>query len=428
MLRIAPILLLLVAAAPAGAEPSLTARAEEILRRANDEKDPAVRFALADESAALCERAAKESPNDPEPLILLANALSVSDPVRPELCRPGTCERAVATLHRARTVDGAGLNARRIAGDLGIVLSRLGQHTEALAEYQRALKLVEGNRDPNYPMDVGDNATLYGNAAETLMALGRLDDAIAAYRRARESSTHAGLSWELALWGEGLALDRDGQREAARTVVHRALDVDPAMRRLNAEGVFFEPPGDKFAYLALGHEVAGDREQSLAAWRAYLGTNAQSRYARRAADHVDELKKELAARRVDNPQLHVLVLEIENFAGFRRGDALRDDIARYDGDLRLCYQRALRASPQLHGEALLELDVHPIGVTSGPTLRSPHVITRTFESPDLEACLESAAGMWRFRPVDGVDDVLQDARQRQSERVTVRLRFERVAR
>jgi tetratricopeptide (TPR) repeat protein len=418
MPRIAPFLLLLVGALPANAEPSLTARAEEVLRRANDEKDAAVRFVLADESASLCERAAKASPNDPEPLILLANALSVSDPVHPEMCRPGTCERAVSTLQRARAVDANGLNARRIAGDLGIVLSRLGRHAEALAEYQRALKLVEGNRDPNYPMDVGDNATLYGNAAETLMALGRLEDAISAYRRARESSSHAGLSWELALWGEGLALDRDGQREAARSAVQRALDIDPAMRRLNAEGVFFEPPGDKLAYLALGHEVAGDRELALESWRAFLAASAGSRYTRRAGDHVDDLKKELAARRVETPHLRVLVAEVENFGGFRRSDELREEITRYEGDLRLCYQRALRQSPQLHGEALLEVDIHPLGITSGATLRGPHVITRTFESPDLESCLESAAGMWRFRIIDGM----------QPERVAVRLRFERAAR
>src|SRR5262245_55145577 len=122
------LVLVLLAARPAApADPSLTARAEELLRKANDKREAEARFKLAGEAVELCERAAAQAPADPEPLILLASALALPDPQRPELCRPGTCERAVAMLEKARAVDRDGVNARRIAGDLGIVLSRLGR-------------------------------------------------------------------------------------------------------------------------------------------------------------------------------------------------------------------------------------------------------------------------------------------------------------
>src|SRR5262249_32835517 len=160
------------------------------------------------------------------------------------------------------SLDKNGIDAEHIASELGIVYSRLGAFEEALAEYDRALGLVESERRPNALDDSSDRAVLYGNSAETLMALGRLDQAIGRYRLAEAAAPPGDTEWQLAEWGLGVALDRDEQVEKSREAISRALGADPNMAELSSDGVFFEPAGDKRYYEALGHEVAGDRDKA----------------------------------------------------------------------------------------------------------------------------------------------------------------------
>ena len=378
------------------------AQADELLRQAQAEHDAAPRFKLADDALHVCEKAAIERPQDPVPLILAAEALSTADPARPEVCRPGACEKAVTFLKRARELDRrngqAGAEARRIADALALVYSRLNDHAAALEEYRRALEAVDSVRELNYFDETGGVERIYGNAAETLMALGRLDEAIRYYQKSLELSQHRGMAWELANWGLGLALDRDEQPEAARAAIRRALDLDPAMNRLSADAVFFEPPGDKWAYVALGHEVAGDREQAISAWRAFLQAAPSSPFAARARAHLDQLRRGLG----DNGDLARLQVA---FGTLQRGgvgrplEELRRTLSSYTDDVRLCYARALRKQPKLRGELVLKLEIHPVGVTTGGTLQPPHV-SAAFDAPDLTACVESAAAHWRFRPIE----------------------------
>ncbi len=395
---------LVVARGAGAAEPALVPHAEEVLRQAGDEKVLDARHQLVEQAQALCEKAVAQAPADPVPLIVMAQALSLPDPPRPELCRPGGCEKAVQLLTKARALDKSGVEARRIADELAIVYSRLGQHADALAEYQRGLKLVESSRHLNFWDETNGGATLYGNAAETLMALGRLDESIESYRRSLELSEHHDLSWELANWGLGVSLDRDEQEEASRSAVRRALDIDPAMRRLSQEGVFFEPPGDRWAYLALGHEVAGDRDQAISAWRTYLaGSPPNARYARRARAHLEADRRGLA-QPGDLERLKVEITTIERLGGGRNIDDLRQSLRGYVEDLRLCYARALRSHPNLVGGLMLALDFHPFGFTAGGPLTAPRVLTErsTLAVPALSTCIEGAASAWRFRPLDGV--------------------------
>jgi tetratricopeptide (TPR) repeat protein len=325
--------------------------------------------------------------------------LTVSDPQHPELCRPKTCERAIAELKEARRLDRDGAEAERIAGELGLVYSRLGAHNEALGEYDRALRLVEAERRPSEFADYG-RSLLLSNSAETLMALGRLPDAIERYRQAEALASTAATEWEMAQWGLGVALDRDEQVEKSRAAIQRALDIDPTMSRLVDEGVFFEPPGDKRYYEALGHEVAGDRELALAAWRAFLAETPSSPFTRRARAHLAELKRALpTVATVDLGRVHLGLGEIIDLRGVRPAAALREVVQQHEDELRLCYARTLRSDPSARGEIRLQILIDP----SGYPMAVPRVLLSTVPSETLGRCIELASSTWRFSLSDVAD-------------------------
>jgi tetratricopeptide (TPR) repeat protein len=386
--------LLVLAPSLAAAESTLVPQADELMRKAQLARDPAERFALADDAQALCEKAVAESPRDPVPHVHLARALSVSDPSHPEACRPGACERAVNELKRARELDSGGAEAERIASELGIVYSRLGAFADALAEYDRALNLIETERLPDRFETFGNKSVLYGNSAETLMALGRLGEAITRYRLAEQHSTAGDPEWQLAEWGLGVALDRDEQGEKARQAVKLALDRDPTMGQLSAENVFFEPAGDKFYYLAMGHEVAGDCARALAAWRGFVQAAPSSRWLKRARGHLERLEREPHCT-VDVEHAHVYIGEPMRPRVLRPIDDLRQVLRRGEDDLKLCYARTLRTE-RVTGEMELALEVHP----SGGQGMTPHVIESNIPSEQLRQCVKLAAQSWRFSPID----------------------------
>src|SRR5439155_3175520 len=235
-------LVLMCISTPAHA--GLVEQAEQLLRSVSQIRDRDRRFAIADQAQALCEQAIRERPREAAPHIVLARILTVADPQHPEACRPKACERAITELKEARRLDGNGAESERIAAELGLVLSRLGAYEDALAEYDRALKLVDPERRPSVFEDYG-RSVLFGNSAETLMALGRIPEAIERYRQAEAVATPGDIEWELAEWGLGVALDRDEQVDKSSQAVQRALDFDPTMAHLTDDSVFFEPAGDK---------------------------------------------------------------------------------------------------------------------------------------------------------------------------------------
>lgn len=369
-------------------------RAEALLQRARLERNLKARSALADEAAALCARAEQAAPKDPLPHLLLARALSIPDPDHPEACRAGACERASAELDRARALDTAGAEGEQIASEMGIVLSRLGRFQQALVEYDRALGLVPTERRPSSLDDSGARAILFGNSAETLMALGRLAESIDRYRQAGAASFFGGLEWELSQWGLGVALDRDGQVEKSRAAIERALDLDPTLARLDDEDVFFEPAGDKHYYQALGHEVAGDREPAVAGWRAFLAEVPASPYAARARAHLELLRRAPAGHDTDPGQVKVVIGMPQVLRAVRGAARLKETITARQQDLRTCYLRALRTEPRLSTELRLGIELAPAGWVG----QRARVLLSTANAPKLSRCIELAASNWRFPP------------------------------
>jgi len=377
---------------PGRARAGLVERAEQLLRTIPQQRDREHRYAVADQAQSLCEQAIRERPRDPAPHIVLARILTIADPDHPEACRPHSCERAIAELKEARKLDAAGAEAQHIASELGLVYSRVGAYEDALAEYDRALRLVDPERRPSVFEDY-DRSVLYGNSAETVMALGRLDAAIERYRMAEATSAQGDIQWELAEWGLGVALDRDEQVEKSRQAIQRALDIDPTMAHLADESVFFEPAGDKRYYEALGHEVAGDRELALAAWRMFLAEAPSSQYAKRARAHLADLKRApLVASSIDPAHVHVGIGEIMDLRALRPAATLRDVVAQHQDELRLCYARVLRSEPQARGELRLQLVIEP----TGWLYTHARVLLSTVASDKLAHCVELAATTWRF--------------------------------
>jgi tetratricopeptide (TPR) repeat protein len=377
--------------APTRARAGLIEQAQQLLRAVSQTRDRDRRFTLADQAQALCEQAAREKPHDPTPHIMLAQALSVADPQHPEACRPSACQRAINELKEARKLDRNGIEAERIASELGLLLSRIGSYEDALVEYDKSLKLIDPVRRPSLFEDLG-RAVLLGNSAETLMALGHLDRAIERYRQSEAVATTGDIEWELAEWGLGVALDRDEQIEKSHQAIQRALDFDPTMAHLADDSVFFEPAGDKRYYEALGHEIAGDRDLALAAWRAFITESPTSPYVRRAHAHVVALKRVTGGASVDPAHARVLVGDIVDLRGARTAAELRDVVQLHEDELRLCYARALRGEPSTRGELQLQMVIDP----SGALTARAHVLMSTVSESSLGHCVELTASTWRF--------------------------------
>jgi tetratricopeptide (TPR) repeat protein len=380
--------------------PTAIAQAEEKLRLAQRERDAKKREQLQQQIMDLAQKAQALDPKDPDAHVLKARAHSLVDPNQPEACAPGACEKAVEELGVAKKLDVNGIAAERISSELGIVLSRLGRYEDALAEYEKAMRRVDPDRLllPGV-WEESSRTILYSNAAETLMALGRLDQAIVRYRQARDAAEGHNLEWQLANWGLGVALDRDEQEDAARQAIARATERDPTLSQLSSEGVFFEPPGDKYYYIALGHEVAGDLQEAIAAWRSYLAAPGM-KWTKRARRHLDALVRQ----KPSTPStVHVAFAEPESFIGLRSVEELRKTLSEHEDDLELCYKRALRTTPKLRGELLLALDVTPSGLVYPPrvfqTRLEPLIADSSEAAQNLRRCVEMAAQNWRFLSV-----------------------------
>jgi hypothetical protein len=231
------------------------------------------------------------------------------------------------------------------------------------------------------------------------MALGRLDEAIARYRQAESLSTAGDIEWELAEWGLGVALDRDGQIEKSRAAIQRALDYDPTMSHLTDESVFFEPAGDKRYYEGIGHEVAGDSADALAAWRAFVVEVPGSRYVTRAQAHIVALKRVHPTAPLATTHARVTVAEIINLRRIRAVAEIHDTVQRHENELQLCYARTLRTKPSARGELRLHVILDPSGL---PLVKS-RVVSSTVDSPSLGQCVELTASAWRFPSNDTRD-------------------------
>ena len=365
--------------------------AEHLLDQAQTTPDTAERFRLADRAQSLCERASVATPIDVEATFRIVRALTMPEAAHPEACRAGRCEDALHRLEQLARRPDAAPDAARIASEQGIVLSRMQRYAEALSAYERALPLIDATRIPFSLDERQSSVLLWGNSAETAMALGRLDEAIRRYQLAVDAATYGSTEWQLALYGLGVAFDRDGQGELARRAVEKALERDPALARLHDDSVFFEPPGDVAYYEGLAHEVAGDRRLAKDAFERFVAAQPGSPHVTRARWHIVQL-----GQPAPQPRPHIVVGPPLLMKGRRTPESIRARIAVHLGELDTCYARLLRTQPGVSVSFQLALELSPLGFVT----QRAHVLSSD-QSLDLARCVELSAESWRFGPVQG---------------------------
>jgi tetratricopeptide (TPR) repeat protein len=155
--------------------------------------------------------------------------------------------------------------------------ARARAHLEdALSDYQALLD--------RYP---DSDELVDGNMAETLMMLGRVDEAIDQYRVAMRS--HPSTSNTLGL---AVALDRDERGTEARTLIrdlgHGAVGDWEIM--VAAGSTFYVPDGEVFYYRALIEDAFGAVEDAAADYDRFVHSGAHPQFAPRATANRDALR------------------------------------------------------------------------------------------------------------------------------------------
>ena len=132
--------------------------------------------------------------------------------------------------------------------------------------------------------------TTWSNLAETYMMLGRLDDAIDAYR---EIGTPSNTS---TVFGAAVALDRNDRTALALDLIRgQGRNGYEAFRRsVDTNQTFFVPLGEKYYYFALSEEAFGNNDAALGYWRMFVASGAHKQFQPRAKQHIDALVKKRA--------------------------------------------------------------------------------------------------------------------------------------
>ncbi len=191
----------------------------------------------------------------------------------------GEAQLALPLLERARALDDAGQGScagragcttrdARLAFNLGLARAFAGDLEGSLIEYRRA---EEAGGIP-------DQWLLLYDLGDDLMALGRLTEAIDAYRR----SVHARPNEVMPRLALSVALDRDEQLEKSRLELADALKIDPFVRDLASSHYTFLPAADRFYYVALTERANKRFGEARRALQAFLNALPESPYARRA--------------------------------------------------------------------------------------------------------------------------------------------------
>ena len=182
--------------------------------------------------------------------------------------------RAILEKARALSPDGDDGDPQ-LSFQLGFARSSTGDLLGSLVEYRRAEALGGlGTDEWLLQYDLGDD----------LMALGRLGEAIEAYRKAVRLSSEVLPRFALAV-----ALERDDQIERSNRELVLALGRDSQLQQLRSPRFVFLPPEDVHYYLYLVFDSRNQRAEARAELEEFLRALPSSPYAPRARAHLRRL-------------------------------------------------------------------------------------------------------------------------------------------
>jgi tetratricopeptide (TPR) repeat protein len=226
-----------------------------------DAPDADVRNAFFSRARLRFERAHRLAPTDPEILFHLASMTAAIEERRSDGSVAREDELAIELFHHLRELD-PDYQPDDVAGELGILHTRLEQYADAAAEYERSI---------GHALDESDASRAWLNLAEVTMLSGDVALAVRRYERSIELEREAGAgTGVLGLWGLAVALDRLGEHTRAVEEAGAALAAGGGtMEVLRSDAVFFVPAYEIYWYEALGNEAmaaaAASREDRVAA-------------------------------------------------------------------------------------------------------------------------------------------------------------------
>ncbi len=302
---------------------------------------------------------------------------------------------AIKTFLQARRLNPKLGDRYTIAFSLGIAYSKIGQFENAIAEYERAESILSQKSVNNHDF-AEQRATLNGNAAESLMALGRLDEAIQRYREALTYTPDN----PLLSWGLAVAYDRDEQISRALEQAQFALANDPDMKTLTGPYVFFIPEGDVHYYFALGAWARGDMSNAEKHWKLFIQKLPSSQWVFRAQAHLYQLgltdkSRKKGTRLAPTPKPEK---GDPNDLWAKDKRDIRYTVQGYIYRIHRCYQQELKKNPASGGI----LQVQFVVEKNGKVRRHPRVRESTLNSREIKRCIVKVIQGITFRtPISG---------------------------
>lgn len=238
---------------------------------------------VSTEVLALVDEAARARPERASPHVLRGRALA----------RLGRHAEALAAFEQAKKRDERAIEEPRALATYAHGLARAGRHAEAVRAYRALLPRAS-------QLDVHERGQAYVSAGLLLLAegTGSADDALAVLRQARREAQES--LQVVAAVALGLALDRVGEAEQARSLVAERFGRDPrrhevAFSDARAREVLgvLPDPAEEHALRAMLFAEA-DAPRAAALFREYAEKSTKKTWeahARKRADSLSAVRK-----------------------------------------------------------------------------------------------------------------------------------------
>ena len=253
-------------------------------------------------------------------------------------------------------------NRGDLADGLGVCLARAGRYEEAATTLAQVT--AAGDTD----------ATVWIRLGEVYMALGRLDESIAALDRAVDKALEKPRGNEIATarWWRALALDRARRPPAALdagddiTEAQAALRADPTLSRILNPTVPSAPPEDIHYLAGLAYDARREGERALLYYREFLRQGLKNMWRKRAQEHVARLRKLDVTEMMSRP---TVVQGTSALTPAQLAKALRKDVTALG--------KCMKGAPQ----AVAEVRIVVVGPPAPPPKKGAPIVVSSRPPP-----------------------------------------------